>query len=152
MPYEIKEKHWQNGSFTVQFSFSNGVAHFDGFAMETVVSHGLHLKYRVLVKHPVDGKFWTMKGMENPMSQDEISSVLKKQHKGYLAGTEFVFEVFDETGETRLFNSRFNAKDKISPEGYGSEHLVVTSFSWNYEFPTETLKQLAKQALEEHVQ
>jgi hypothetical protein len=148
---KIEDKHWQNGSFTVSFSFSNGVAHCGGFSMETVVSDALELKYRILVKHPKDGKFWTMNGMEEPMRQDEIQKVLDKDHNGYLAGKEFVFEVFDKLGKTNLFGSRFNAVEKIPAEGYGSEHLVVTSFSWSFPLPSE-LQKLAKEALEKHAQ
>lgn len=149
MTYVIQDKHWQNGSFTVGFSFSNGIAHFEGFRMETVVSHALELKYRILVKHPVDGKFWTMKGMEEPMRQDEIQRVLDKQHNGFLAGKEFIFEVFDKSGEKNLFGTKFNVDEKIPAEGYGSEHLVVTSFSWNFPLPPE-LQVIAKKALEDH--
>lgn len=146
----MKDEHWQNGSFTVDFSFSNGVANFTGFVMETVVSCALELKYRVLVKHPIEGKFWTMKGMEEPMRQDDIQKVLKEQHKGYIAGKEFVFEVFDQTGEECLFATKFNAEERIPAEGYGSEHLVVTTFSWNFPLPPD-LQQKAKKALKQHV-
>lgn len=101
------------GSFTVGFHFSNGVAHFEGFSMETLVSSTLRLKYRVLLKHPVDGKFWTMKGMENPMTQDEIQEVLETQHRGFLGAKEYAFEVFDETGEEKLFATKFNADERF---------------------------------------
>ena len=145
----IEERQWKKGSFTVNFHFSNGIAHFEGFSMETVVSVKLGLKYRVLVKHPIDGKFWTMKGMENPMIQDEIEKVLKEHHKGFLSAKEFAFEVFDKTGTRKLFATRFDAEDKIPPEGYGNEHLVVQSFSWLFDLP-EDLQSAAKQAIEEH--
>ena len=147
----IEDKHWQNGSFTVSFSFSNGIAHFEGFSMETVVSDSLALKYRVLVEHPVEGKFWTIKGMEDPMRQAEIQRVLNDLHKGFLAGKEFIFEVFDKTGKKNLFGTKFNAEDKIPAEGYGSEHLVVTSFTWSFPLPPD-LQLEAKEALEKHMQ
>jgi len=84
------------------------------------------------------------------MRQDKIQEVLDKEHSGCLAGKEFVFEVFDKTGETRFFNTRFNAEEKIPAEGYGLEHLVVTSFSWSFPLPEE-LQKIAKEALENHV-
>lgn len=150
MTYAIQEKHWQNGSFTVGFGFSNGIAHCEGFTMETVVSIALGLKYRILVKHPLKGGFWTMKGMEDPMSQDEIEDAMKKFYNGYLNGSEFIFEVFDNTGKELLFGTKFNAADRIPSEGYGTEHLVVTSFTWSFPLP-EKMRPIAKKALEEHV-
>jgi hypothetical protein len=147
----LEDKHWQNGSFTVGFSFSNGVAHCEGFTMETVVSHALGLKYRIQVKHPIKGNFWVMKGMEKPMSQDEIRKVIDEVHKGHLSGKEFIFEVFDKTGEKNLFGTRFNAEEKIPAEGYGNEHLVFTSFTWSYPLPAD-LQPIAKAALEQHMQ
>lgn len=118
--------------------------------MENVVSDALELKYRILVKHPVDGKFWTMKGMEEPMRQDEIQKVLDEKHKGSLPGKEFIFEVFDKTGKTNLFGTKFNAEEKIPAEGYGSEHMVFTSFTWSFPLPPE-LQIIAKKALEDHI-
>lgn len=150
MTYKMEDKHWQNGSFTLSFSFSNGIAYCEGFTMETVVGDALKLKYRMLVKHPVDGKFWTMKGMEEPMRQDDIQKVIDERHKGSIAGKEFIFEVFDETGKTNLFGTKFNAEEKIPAEGYGSEHLVVTSFTWSLPLPPE-LQFIAKKALEDHM-
>lgn len=147
----MDDRHWQNGSFTVGFSFSSGVAHCEGFTMETVVSDALELKYRILVKHPVKGKFWTMKGMEKPMRQDEIQKVIDEQHRGFLAGKEFIFEVFDKTGERVLFGTKFNAEEKIPAEGYGSEHLVVTSFTWSFPLPPD-LQEIAKETLKKHMQ
>src|SRR4051812_33121323 len=99
----IEEKQWKKGSFTVGFHFSNGIAHFEGFSMETVVSEALELKYRVLVKHPTEGNFWTMKGMEEPMTQNEIQRVLEEKYNGFLVGKEFAFEIFDKTGKRKLF-------------------------------------------------
>lgn len=150
MTYVIQDKHWQNGSFTVGFGFSNGIPHCEGFTMETVVSTALDLKYRILVKHPLKGDFWTMKGMEVPMSQDDIEKALKEFHNGYLSGKEFIFEVFNKTGGELLFGTKFNAAEKIPAEGYGSDHLVVTSFTWTYPLPEE-MQQVAKKALEDHV-
>ena len=149
MTYVIQDKHWQNGSFTVRFSFSNGIAHCEGFSMENVVSAALELRYRILVRHPIDGNFWTMKGMEEPMRQGEIQKVLDERHKGFLAAKEFIFEVFDKTGKN-LFGTRFNAEDKIPAEGYGSDKMVFTSFSWSFLLPPE-LQAMAKKALEDHM-
>ena len=146
---KIEDKHWQNGSFTVGFSFSNGIAHCEGFSMETVVSTALKLKYRIQVKHPIEGNFWTMKGMEEPMSQDEIDKVLKEKHNGYISAKEFIFEVFDNTGKN-LFGTRFNAEEKIPAEGYGSDKMVWTSFNWSYPLRAD-LQILAKKALEAHM-
>jgi len=146
----MNDKHWKNGSFTVGFSFSSGVAHCNGFSMETVVSDSLELKYRILVKHPIDKKFWTMKGMENPMREEEIQKVLDEKHNGFLAGKEFIFEVFDNTGDN-IFGTKFDATEKIPSEGYGSEHLVITSFSWSYPLPLN-LQKKAKESLEVHMQ
>jgi len=150
MTLTLEDKHWQNGSFTVGFSFSNGIAYCEGFTMETVVSHGLRLKYRMLVRHPVDGKFWTMKGMEEPMKQDEIQKAIDEKHKGSVPGKEFVFEVYDETGKERIFATQFDAEAKIPAKGYGNEHLVVTSFTWSFPLP-EILQSIAKKALEDHM-
>ena len=147
---KIEEKQWKQNSFTAGFHFSNGVAHFEGFSMETVVSNALELTYRVLVKHPKDGNFWTMKGMENPIRQEQIQKVLDKKHNGYLDGKEFVFEVFDKTGKRPLFATKFNAEEKIPTEGYGSKHLVATSFCWAFDLP-EDLQPLAKNAIEKHL-
>jgi hypothetical protein len=118
--------------------------------MENVVSDALELKYRILVKHPVDGKFWTMKGMEEPMRPDEIQKVLDDRHKGFIASKEFIFEVFDKTGKRNLFGTRFNAEDKIPAEGYGSDKMVFTSFSWSFPLPPE-LQTIAKKSLEDHM-
>lgn len=149
MTYVIKDEHWQNGSFTVGFSFSNGAAHCDGFRTETVVSDALELKYRILIKHPIDGKFWTMKGMEEPMRQNKIDEVIRKRHNGFLAGKEFIFEVFDKEGN-HLFGTRFDAEERIPPDAHKSDRVVFTSYSWTFPFKSEKLQQLAKQALEEH--
>jgi hypothetical protein len=145
----LDEKHWQNGSFTVSFSFSNGFAYCEGFSMETVVSDALELKYRIQVKHPVEGGFWTMKGMEEPMRQAEIREVIKERHKGSIVGKEFIFEVFDKTGKRNIFGTRFDTEEKIPPEGRGSEHLVVKSYTWSYPLP-EDLQLIAKKALEDY--
>lgn len=148
MTYVIKDSHWQNGSFSVRFSFSNGIAYCSGFGSESLVSNALGLKYMILLKHPIDKNFWTLKGMEEPLSQDEIHDVIEKRHKGSIAGEEYIFKVFDNTGKL-LFGTRFDASEKIPPKGYGSEHFVVTSFSWTFPLPPD-LQKLAKDALEKH--
>lgn len=91
-----------------------------------------------------------MKGMEKPMTQDEIRKVIDEVHKGYLSGMEFIFEVFDKTGERNLFGTKFDAKEKIPPEGYGNEHLVVTSFTWSFPLPKD-LQPIAKKALQDNI-
>lgn len=124
-------------SFTTDFHFQNGIPFFEGFVMETVVSHRIEAKYRVLVKHPQDGHFYTMKGMEEPLTQDEIHKVLKEQHNGAIGAKEFAFEVFDKTGTRKLFATRFNAEEKIPADGYASDKLVVTTFSWIFDLPED---------------
>jgi len=91
-----------------------------------------------------------MKGMESPMEQREIRKVLDEKHKGFLEGKEFAFEVFDNTGTTKLFATRFNATEKIPAEGYESEHLVATSFCWSFDL-REELQPLARKAFEEYL-
>lgn len=150
MSLKIEDRHWQNGSFTVGFSFSNGNAYCEGFKMETVVSDALRLKYRLLAKHPEDGRFWTLKHMEEPLRQDEIEKVLEEIHRGYIASTEFAFEVFDESGKEKLFSTKFNAAERIPANGYGSEHIVFQSFTWSYPLPPK-LQEVAKKALEDYV-
>lgn len=122
-------------SFTVGFHFQNGHAYCSGFSTETVVSVNVGAKYRILVKHPKDGKFWTMKGMEEPMTQQEIHEVIEKKHHGALRREEFAFEVFDETGKEKLFATRFNAQERIPPDGFAPDKEVFTTFSWAFELP-----------------
>lgn len=150
MTYAIQDKHWQTSSFTVRFSFSNGVAHLTDLMAENVVNNALGLKYRILVKHPVEGGFWMMKGMENPMTEDEIDNALNKFHNGYLSGSEFVFEVYQSDGKTNLFATKFNVEDKIPDEAFKSDRLVITPFTWSFPLPQD-LQVSAKQALENHV-
>lgn len=121
-------------SFTASFHFQSGHAFFDGFTQETVVSVRIKAKYRVLVKNPEDDHMYTMKGMEKPLSQEEIRKVLKEKHQGSIHGEEFAFEVFDEKGE-RLFATKFNAQERIPPDGFESNKVVYTSFSWVFELP-----------------
>lgn len=128
-------------SFTTSFHFHNGCAFFDGFTMETVVSNHIGAKYRVLIKHPADGKFWTMKGLEEPMTQTEIGKVLKNLHKGALIGKDFAFEVFDKTGTEKLFATVFNAQDRIPADGFSSDKEVFTTFSWAFELPESMRKE-----------
>ena len=132
-------------SFTVGFHFGNGHAYCSGFSLETVVSVKVGAKYRILVKHPKDGKFWKMKGMEEPMSQDEIHEVLKHHHHGALRAEEFVFEVFDRDGAL-LFHSKFNAQERIPPDGYAPDKIVWTSYSWAFELPERLKKEASKEA------
>jgi len=126
-------------SFTVDFNFENGYAYCSGFSLETVVSMRIGAKYRILVKHPEDGKFWTVKGMEKPMPQRETQDVIEKRHHGALRGAEFIFEVFDRD-DAPLFNTKFNAQERIPPDGYAPDKIVWTSYSWAFELP-ERLKE-----------
>jgi hypothetical protein len=124
-------------SFTTDFHFQNGVAYFEGFILETVVSNRIGAKYRVLVKNPKDNHFYTMKGMEEPLKQDEIRKVMDERYKGSIGADEFAFEVFDNTGQKKLFAIRFNAKEKIPSDGYSTDKLVVTSFCWAFDMPKD---------------
>jgi hypothetical protein len=133
-------------SFTADFDFASGKAFFTGFALETVVSKKIGAKYRVLVKNPADGFFYTMKGMEEPLTQDEIDHVLKERYKGAIMAEEFAFEVFDRTGE-KIFATKFNAADKIPPDGFNPEKMVFTSFSWPFPL-TDRLKSLLNEKTE----
>ena len=130
-------------SFTANFHYSGGKTFFSSLSPETVVSHNIGAKYRVLMMNPNDNQFWTMKGMEEPMTQDEINDVIKERHRGALCGTEFAFEVYDSTGDRKLFATRFNAQDKIPADGHASDKAVYTSFSWVFDLP-EDLKKLAE--------
>ncbi|MDD4319431.1 MAG: hypothetical protein PHW10_03865 [Candidatus Peribacteraceae bacterium] len=133
----MSDQKLERMSFTVNFNFQSGKAFFTGFAMETVVSKKIGAKYRVLVKNPADGFFYTMKGMEEPMTQDKIDQVLEERYKGALMAEEFAFEVFDRSGE-KIFATRFNALDKISADGFSSEKIVFTNFSWPFELSDST--------------
>ncbi|GEM_PF-5319451 len=128
----MRDPKHERMSFTVDFNFESGKAFFTGFAMETVVSKKIGAKYRVLVKNPVDGFFYTMKGMEEPLTQDEIDQVLKERYKGAIMAEEFAFEVFDGTGE-KIFATKFNAADKIPADGFNPQKMVFTNFSWAFE-------------------
>jgi hypothetical protein len=121
-------------SFTTDFHYENGKAFFQGFALETVVSNRINARYRVLVRHPDDGHLYNMKGMEKPMTQDQIQEVIENQHSGSLCGEEFAFEVFDDKDEL-LFATKFNAQERIPPDGYHSDKMVSTSFSWIFDLP-----------------
>ncbi len=122
-------------SFTVSFHYQNGVSYFDGFILETVVSENIGAKYRVLVKKPGTDDFYTMKGMEEPMNQDGIDVVLREKHNGSIPAKEFVFQVFDNSGSKKLFESKFNVAERIPQDGYGSDKMVVNSFSWSFDLP-----------------
>lgn len=119
-------------SFTVNFNFQSGTAFFTGFALETVVSKQIGAKYRVLVKNPADGYFYTMKGMEEPMTQDQIDQVIKERYRGAIMADEFAFEVFNGEGE-KIFATKFNAADKMSADAFNPEKTVFTNFSWPFE-------------------
>ena len=127
-------------SFTVSFHFHSGRAFFDGFTLETVVSRRINAKYRILAKNPTDGHMYTFKGMEEPMSQKEINDVLDEQHNKTLCFEEFAFEVFDETGKDLLFATKFNAQDKVPPNGNSSDNVVYTTFSWAFELPERLME------------
>ena len=74
------------------------------------------LKVKVLVKHPKDGNFWTMKNLEDPVTAKEFNRILRRHHKGYLAGHEFVFQVFN--GEEKIWESKYDsASGKNTLEG-----------------------------------
>ena len=119
-------------SFTVDFDFQNGKAVCIGFALETVVSKKINAKYRILVKNPADGYFYTMKGMEEPLTQEEIDVVLKERYNGGIMADEFAFEVFNGDGE-KIFATKFNAADKTPADAFNSEKMVFTNFSWSFE-------------------
>ena len=150
MDKPIEERQWKRSSFTVRFTFSNGAARCEGIDPDTVVSGALKLRYRIQVKHPVDGKFYTMKRMEEPMRLREVQKALDERHNGFLDGKEFVFEVFDKDGKRSLFATKFNAEEKIPSEGFGSEHLVAKSFCWGFELPPD-LQPVAKEAIEKYL-
>lgn len=122
-------------SFTADFSFQRGIPVFGGFALETIVSKESGAKYRVLVKKPDDGHFYTIKKMEEPMLQDEIDRVLREHYYGGIEADEFIFEVFDGSNN-KIFATRFNAKERVPAEGYDSDKFVWTSYSWHFDLPT----------------
>lgn len=130
-------------SFTACFHYSGGKSFFAGLSLETVVSTNIGAKYRVLMMNPQDKQFWTMKGMEEPLTQDEIYGVLKERYKGVLCGQEFAFEVFDSTGKRKLFATRFNAQEKMPSDGCASDKAVYTSFSWAFDLPEDLKRNLA---------
>lgn len=118
--------------FEVNFHFQTGKAFFTGFGFEDVVSKKIGAKYRVLVKNPADGYFYTMKGMEEPMNQDQIDQVLKDRYTGAIMADEFAFEVFNRQGE-KIFATKFNAVEKMSPDAFNPEKTTWTHFSWSFE-------------------
>ena len=122
-------------SFTARFDFSGGRSFFKGFSPNRI-----DVKYRVLMMNPKDNHFWTMKGMEEPMTLDEIDEVIKERYGGSLCGEEFAFEVFDNSGKRKLYATKFNAQEKIPPDGYASDKWVITSFSWAFELPDDLKK------------
>jgi len=129
-------------SFTVDFHFQNGKAICTGFAMETVVSKKINAKYRILVKNPADGYFYTMKGMKEPLTQEEINSVLREKYKGGITAEEFAFEVFNGEGE-KIFATKFNATDKTPADAFNPEKMVFTNFSWSFELSDNDKSRLA---------
>lgn len=132
-------------SFTARFHYSGGKAFFTGLSPETSVSKNIGAKYRVLMMNPKDNQFWTMKGMEEPLTQDEIYDVLKEHYEGVLCGQEFAFEVFDSTGKRKWFATRFNVQEKIPSDGYASDKVVYTSFSWAFDLPEDLMELVRKE-------
>ena len=126
-------------SFTTDFHFQNGKAYFTGFVMETKISDEIGAKYRVLLKKPGTDDFWTMTGMEDPMTQDDIHNVIENTHHGSVASDEFVFEVFDRD-DGKLFNTKFIASERIPAGGYCNDKLVITTFSWVFDLPYDLVK------------
>ncbi|OGJ54148.1 hypothetical protein A3D11_03935 [Candidatus Peribacteria bacterium RIFCSPHIGHO2_02_FULL_49_16] len=128
----------QRLSFTADFYFENGKAYFTGFALETVVSVNIGAKYQVLVKRE-DGKFWSLKKMESPLSQDDVQKVIDELG-GSIMGEEFLFKVFDKN-DKEIFGTRFNVSERIPPDGYSNDKLVMTNYSWVFDLP-EYLQQV----------
>ena len=113
--------------------------------METVVSVGIGAKYRVGVNKTSD-KWSTFPGLSDPRTFKEISAIFDEH--GPLCGDQYIFEVFDSE-DCRIFMAEFDAKSKCPADGYASDKMVWTSFSYLFELP-ERLQPLAKKALVEH--
>jgi len=121
--------------FTASFHYQSGRPFFDGFTQETNVSNEIGAKYRILVMHPEEKAFYTMKGMEEPMTQREIRKVLQERYGGSIRADEFAFEVFDAVGN-KIFKTRFDASAK-SIGGGGADSTTFTTFSWSFELPDD---------------
>jgi len=131
--------------FTTSFHYQSGIPSFDGFTMETRVSSDIGARYRVLVMHPEEKAFYTMKGMEEPMTQQEIRTVLQERYGGSIRADEFAFEVFDVDGN-KIFKTRFDAAEKPIGGG-GTDSTTFTTFSWSFELP-DNLKAKVKKGQE----
>jgi hypothetical protein len=114
--------------------------------METVVSVGIGAKYRVGVSK-TNEKWSTWPGLSEPQTFKNISDIFDKH--GPLCGDQYIFEVFDSE-DNRIFMAEFDAKSKCPADGYASDKMVCTSFSYLFELP-ERLQPLAKKALEAHL-
>ncbi len=132
-------------SFTVDFHYSQGVPLCEGLALETVVSLGIGAKYRIGVRKTKD-TWSTVPGLETPQRFGDVNALIDK--RGPLCGDIFLFEVFDTDGQ-QLFQTVFDAKAKCPPDGYASDKLVCTSFTYLFALP-EQLHSLAKEALARH--
>ena len=119
-------------SFTVGFHFQPERAFFDGFTAETVVSDRIGAKYRVLVRNPADNAFYSIQGMEDPKTQDEIDQVLEERYNGCICANEFAFEVYDNENN-KIFATRFDVSDRIPTLNNDQEQW--TTFSWVFDLP-----------------
>lgn len=133
--------------FTTSFHYQSGMPFFDGFTQETRVSNEIGAKYRVLVMHPEEKAFYTMKGMEEPMTQREIRAVLQERYRGSIRADEFVFEVYDAEGN-KIFKTRFNAAEKPIGDGR-TDSTTFTTFAWSFELP-DNLKVKVKEGQEDN--
>lgn len=140
-----KEQQSRKFSFTIDFNYSRGVAHCGGPIMETVVSRGIGAKYRVGVKD-TENHCKTFPGLSEPQDFDTISKAFDKH--GSLSGKVFVFEVFDRESQP-LFSTEFDAAERCPADGYASDKMVCTSFSYLFDLP-ERLHAEAARALDEH--
>lgn len=120
---------------TVIFFFQSSKAFFSGIAPSSIADE-IGAKFRVLVRNPTDGYLYTMKGMEVPLSIEEIKKVLEHNYNGSIMANEFAFEVYDATG-FMVFATKFNAGDKIPSDAHEPDTTVYQKFSWSFELSDE---------------